>query len=212
VLRAQSAELLILQVYVDALQKLKEPKAFADYFKNHALVNRSARKLFEALLRKDHSLWPRLYNLIHKEMEPLNLPSNETSAAVDAKEAAAPVPYVKSERQAEEPAKLPNLPPPPSKEADVNTNPKKEGKAASEGKAKEKVKAEQVPSEAPAAKAPKEQKGDKKAAPKKITKASATKKSSSSKKSSKATEPKAKPKKTSKKVATKPSGTKKKTK
>jgi len=51
------------------LKGLTKPRDFSQYFTGEALVNRPARKLFEAWLRKDHTLWPRLYQTIHKEMD-----------------------------------------------------------------------------------------------------------------------------------------------
>lgn len=64
VLRARGAEILILPHHVQALQKLTQPKEFSDYFVGTALVNRPARKLFQAWLRKDPTLWNRLFRLI----------------------------------------------------------------------------------------------------------------------------------------------------
>ena len=77
VLRARASELLILPYYVKELQGLKKPQAFADFFKNQALVNRPARKLFEAWLRKDATLWPRLFKTIHEEMDPVELEDSQ---------------------------------------------------------------------------------------------------------------------------------------
>jgi hypothetical protein len=65
ILRARGSELLILPQHVTALQKLSSSKEFSEYFMNTALVNRPARKLFQAWLRKDASLWTRLFKLIH---------------------------------------------------------------------------------------------------------------------------------------------------
>ncbi|MCX6131080.1 MAG: hypothetical protein NTX25_18740, partial [Proteobacteria bacterium] len=42
---------------------------FADYFLKKAMVNRSARKLFEAWLRKDASLWRRIYHSVMHDFE-----------------------------------------------------------------------------------------------------------------------------------------------
>lgn len=69
VLRAKSSELLILAEHVSALQGLTDPKEFSQYFMRQALVNRPARKLFEAWLRKDNSVWPRLFKTIHSNKE-----------------------------------------------------------------------------------------------------------------------------------------------
>ena len=73
VLRARSSELLILPFHVKELQGLKKPQSFADYFKNQALVNRPARKLFEAWLKKDGTLWPRLFKTVQEEMETVEI-------------------------------------------------------------------------------------------------------------------------------------------
>ena len=64
VLRARGSELLILADHVTALKKLKSAGDFSKYFLNEALVNRPARKLFEAWLRKDGSLWARIYKSV----------------------------------------------------------------------------------------------------------------------------------------------------
>jgi len=69
VLRARGSELLILPHHVRHLKGCEKPKDFSEYFRAEALVNRPARKLFEAWLRKDDSLWKRIYICIHKEME-----------------------------------------------------------------------------------------------------------------------------------------------
>lgn len=69
VLRARGSELLILEQYARELKKLENTKEFASFFTSTALVNRPARKLFAAWLRKDTTLWQRIYNTIHKEME-----------------------------------------------------------------------------------------------------------------------------------------------
>ncbi len=69
VLRARGSELLILPHHVKKLKGLEKPRDFSQYFRAEALVNRPARKLFEAWLRKDQTLWPRLYQTVHKEIE-----------------------------------------------------------------------------------------------------------------------------------------------
>ena len=69
VLRARGSELLILPHHAKELKTLEKPKEFSGYFRQQALINRPARKLFEAWLRKDNDLWPRIYNMVHKEME-----------------------------------------------------------------------------------------------------------------------------------------------
>lgn len=69
ILRARGSELLILPHHAKKLNGLKVPKDFCAYFMNEALVNRPARKLFEAWLRKDVSLWKRIFQKIQTEME-----------------------------------------------------------------------------------------------------------------------------------------------
>ena len=88
VLRARGSELLILPHHVHKLKDLAKPRDFSQYFRGEALVNRPARKLFEAWLRKDHTLWPRLYQVVHKEMD--LKPQDETSADTAAETSAAP--------------------------------------------------------------------------------------------------------------------------
>jgi hypothetical protein len=65
VLRARGSELLILPHHVRKLKGMTKPKDFSTYFHGEALVNRPARKLFEAWLRKDAGLWSRIYTVIH---------------------------------------------------------------------------------------------------------------------------------------------------
>ena len=69
VLRARSSELLILPQHVKELKNIQEPKKFSTYFNSTALINRPARKLFESWLRKDKTIWPRLYKVIHEEIK-----------------------------------------------------------------------------------------------------------------------------------------------
>lgn len=69
ILRARNSELIIIPSHVKALKDLNKPEDFSGYFMREALVNRSARKLFEAWLRKDNTVWPRIYKTIHKEIE-----------------------------------------------------------------------------------------------------------------------------------------------
>ena len=67
VLRSKQTELWILPVFMTQLKILTVPKDFSQYFLREALVNRSARKLFESWARKDSSLWPRIYKAVHPE-------------------------------------------------------------------------------------------------------------------------------------------------
>lgn len=69
VLRAEPSELYVLAEHVTELRKLKETSAFAAYFRNTALVNRPARKLFDAWLRKDRELWTRIYRAVHDDKD-----------------------------------------------------------------------------------------------------------------------------------------------
>lgn len=87
VLRARGSELLILPQHIKELQGKKEPKAFTHYFTDEALVNRPARKLFEAWLRKDETLWPRLFKTVHEGMDapaPADGPALPTAAKTSA--------------------------------------------------------------------------------------------------------------------------------
>jgi hypothetical protein len=111
VLRARASELLILPFHVKELQGLKKPQGFADYFKNQALVNRPARKLFEAWLRKDGTLWPRLFKTVHEEMDPVELDENSLGGTPESESAPAkeekPAKKAKAEKEeaSEKPAK-----------------------------------------------------------------------------------------------------------
>ncbi len=69
ILRARGVELLVLPGHVEQLKDLKDTKAFAEYFLKKAMVNRSARKLFEAWLRKDTTLWRRIYHSVMHDFE-----------------------------------------------------------------------------------------------------------------------------------------------
>ncbi len=69
VLRARGSELLILPQHIGELKSAKNPKEFTSYFLTNALLNRPARKLFEAWLRKDKTLWQRIYRTIQNDME-----------------------------------------------------------------------------------------------------------------------------------------------
>ncbi len=69
ILRARGVELLVLSVHIEALKELKDTKPFAEYFLHTAMVNRSARKLFEAWLKKDSTLWRRIYHSVMHDFE-----------------------------------------------------------------------------------------------------------------------------------------------
>ena len=79
ILRARNSEILILPTYARVLRTLTEPKAFSEYFLQEALINRPARKLFEAWLRKDNTLWPRLFQNIQTH---ITLPDASTPQVV----------------------------------------------------------------------------------------------------------------------------------
>lgn len=66
VLRQKHSELVIIPQHVDNLKTLEDPKAFSQYFLEQALVNRSARKLFTAWLKKDSGLWKKIYETLER--------------------------------------------------------------------------------------------------------------------------------------------------
>jgi hypothetical protein len=67
VLRARGSELLIIPDHVRELKSRSNPKEFSEYFTREALVNRPARKLFEAWVRKDPTVWKRLFAAVHEK-------------------------------------------------------------------------------------------------------------------------------------------------
>ena len=103
ILRARGSELLILPQYIMELKKLNVPKEFAGFFMQEALINRPARKLFEAWLRKDKTLWKRLYHTVMNEIEI----DEETKAQLEAKEEPVKAEPAKKaeEKEEEKPAK-----------------------------------------------------------------------------------------------------------
>ncbi len=125
VLRARGSELLILPHHVRKLKGMTKPKDFSSYFHSEALVNRPARKLFEAWLRHDTKLWSRLYTVIHKEMEFKPEGEGEGDDAPAKADKA-----VKKEAKADKPAK---------KEAKAEAKPEKKD-AKAEAKAEKPVK------------------------------------------------------------------------
>lgn len=84
VLRARGVELLVLAQHVTELKARKDTKEFADYFLKRAMVNRSARKLFEAWLRKDNTLWRRIYHSVMHDFEDSQEETAETATATKA--------------------------------------------------------------------------------------------------------------------------------
>ena len=61
VLRRGDSILLIESDKVNQLRTLKESSAFAEFFRGTALVNREARRVFQAWERKDNQLLNKLY-------------------------------------------------------------------------------------------------------------------------------------------------------
>ena len=141
VLRARGSELLILPHHVTQLKNKKVPKDFTGYFLDEALLNRPARKLFEAWLRKDGSLWRRMYQCIQNDMEEA---AEETAAPVAKKSGPADKP--KAEKVAAKSEK-------PVAKAAVEEKKAAPAKVAEKEKPKAKV-VEKVAAKAPAAKAP----------------------------------------------------------
>ena len=95
VLRARNSELLILPEHVTALVQLKEPGKFSDYFMNEALVNRPARKLFTAWLRKDKGVWARLYKALQDSVTAEDLAATPEEAPAEEAKSVAPIEKVK---------------------------------------------------------------------------------------------------------------------
>jgi len=138
VLRARGSELLILPHHVRELKGKKTPQEFTNYFTGEALINRPARKLFEAWLRKDSTLWPRLYKTVHEQVKLDDAAEGAESSAKTVaskpvpKKAAAPAPAkpaAKSEDKVEKAA------PKPEKKAAAKADPKKAEPKKPEAKA-----------------------------------------------------------------------------
>lgn len=150
VLRARGSELLILANHVAALKNLKSAGDFAKYFLDEALVNRPARKLFEAWLRKDGSLWSRIYKTVQ---------TIEANSSLSGENQAAPSSKVPTEAKAQAEVK-----PTSEVKAKAEKTPAKKSDKKDEKK-EEKTSAAAKPAAKPAAKAaPKSE--AKKAAPK----------------------------------------------
>ncbi len=149
VLRARGSELLILPHHVQKLKEMAKPRDFSQYFRAEALVNRPARKLFEAWLRKDHTLWPRLYQTVHKEMDEVAAkdekpaPKKAEKAEVKAKEEK-PAPK-KAEAKEEKPA-----PKKAEKKEEKKADKEPKKAAAPKAKAKEEKKPAKEKAEKPA--------------------------------------------------------------
>lgn len=169
VLRARGSELLILPHHIRHLKGCEKPKDFSEYFRAEALVNRPARKLFEAWLRKDDTLWKRIYLCVHKEME---IKDEADAAEEKAPKKAEPKAKAKDEPKAAKaeakPAKAEAKPAKveakaPKAEAKAEAKPAAKAKAEPAAKKKEEAK--------PAAKAKAEEKPAKKVVAKKAAKA-----------------------------------------
>lgn len=103
ILRARGSELLIQSVHVRKLQDLKKPRDFSQYFREEALVNRPARKLFQAWLRKDGTLWPRLYKAVQAIVMSERTP--EVASAAESTGNVAKAPPVAPKSHAKDPLK-----------------------------------------------------------------------------------------------------------
>lgn len=141
ILRARSSELLILPYHVRELKGRLEAREFSDYFTREALVNRPARKLFEAWLRKDRTLWPRLFKVIHRDIDMKDVEAAEATLA----ESMGVRPNAKTASETKVNADVPTTAPAVAEAEDGVAKPKKSVKAkatkvakakASEGEAK----------------------------------------------------------------------------
>lgn len=169
ILRARGSELLILAHHVSELKSLKQPKDFTRYFMNDALINRPARKLFEAWLRKDGSLWQRLYTKIQKEMEVEEADTTAKKAPVVAKEISKPEKKASAEAPQAKAAKAPAKPAVKA-EPEAKKEPKEAAKKAAVKEPKEEKKSASAAKAKPAAK----EKAEKPTATKKVAAAKKT--------------------------------------
>lgn len=162
VLRARGSELLILPTHITALKTKSEPRDFARYFLEDALINRPARKLFLAWLRKDNGLWRKIFDTV-KEMEVT--PEGETKEAspkavvpktISTKHAvtkhAAPVSETAKPKKE---AKAPKVEAKETKEKETKKEPKKKLEAAAKTKKSKDDKPKDKKSAKPAAKSKK---------------------------------------------------------
>lgn len=133
VLRARGSELLILPHHVKKLKDMTKPRDFSQYFRAEALVNRPARKLFEAWLRKDHTLWPRLYQTVHKEMDDVGGEEDKKPAPKKAEKVEKSEPKAKAKEEKPAPKKA------EKKEKEEKKEPKKADKEPKKAAAKEKA-------------------------------------------------------------------------
>jgi hypothetical protein len=198
ILRARGSELLILPNHIVELQKLNGGKDFTTYFMKDALINRPARKLFEAWLRKDGSLWKRVYNTVHKEIEVDQevLDSINEASAKKTEPAAKPAP--KKEKKAEE---KPKAAKPAAKKEKVAEEKPKAAKPAAKKKATKKAETTKKKTAKKKTTKKAESTTKKKTAKKTTKKATTTKKKTATKKTTKKATPTKK--KTAKKKTTK---------
>jgi len=133
VLRARGSELLILSDHVAALKKLKSAGDFSKYFLQEALVNRPARKLFEAWLRKDGSLWARIYKTVQTIES-----NNSAPPAAKEKLAKAAEPSKEASKEAPKAAKKPEA------EVKSTTKEKADTKKSAKSAPKAEVKADKT--------------------------------------------------------------------
>lgn len=201
ILRARNSELLILQQHVKALHSLKQPREFSQYFMQEALLNRPARKLFEAWLRKDKTVWPRLFKTVQE-----NFKEEDMTAFEDASSQVEPT---EPETQVETEPKLDKTTSAKST-AKVSDEKKQEtkktnSKAKASSKTPEQKDVKKKNSSVSKAKSKKEEEAPKKKTSKK------TKTETSSKKSSKKSESSKSKKTTTKKTTSKKTTTKKST-
>ncbi len=84
VIRARSSELFIMPQYVAELKKLDKGPDFVSYFMSQALVNRTARQMFKACLRKDSGLWRKIYDAVqHIEVPSMDEEGSEEKDTKD---------------------------------------------------------------------------------------------------------------------------------
>lgn len=165
VLRARQSELLILASHIVELKERKTPKDFTGYFMSEALINRPARKLFEAWLRKDKTLWRRIYDTVQNELEVNADDLDDVAEAAPEK--------VEVKEKSAKPAAAKKA----TKTSEKKPAEKKEAKKQSEKKVEEKTTAKKATAKKATAKKAATKKTESK---KTATKKTATKKASSS--------------------------------
>ena len=120
ILRARSSELLILKQHVKSLHSITQPVEFSKYFINQALVNRPARKLFEAWLRKDKTVWPRLFKLIQSQYNAEDFTDIEE---IQPEKAASTTPVSKENSTSKEPETKKKTTPKSAKKSNAHNKP-----------------------------------------------------------------------------------------